>query len=83
MVVLRDSENSEAEFIAERLTVLGLAHGFADGLSSDQLVDLVRDVFSIEKRSSYLAPFEKCVRNGIVEAADFLEDYWKLSELAK
>ena len=83
MVVLRDSENSEAEFIAERLTLLGLAHGFADGLSSDQLVDLAREALSIEKRSSYLVPFEKCARNGIVETADFLADHWKLSELAK
>ena len=83
MVVLRDSENFEAEFIAERLTFLGLAHGFAEGLGSDQLIDLAKDAMSIEKRQMYIAPFEKCMRNGIVEIADFLESHWKLSELAK
>lgn len=83
MVVLRDSENSEAEFIAERLTLLGLAHGFAEGPGSDQIIDLAIDAMSIEKRQMYIAPFEKCLRNGIVETADFLEGHWKLSELAK
>ena len=83
MVILRDAENSEAEYIAERLTLLGLAHGFADGLGNDQLIEWARDALSIEKRQIYLAPFEKCMRNGIVETADFLESHWKLSDLAK
>ena len=83
MVVLRDSDNSEAEFIAERLTLLGLAHGFTEELGSDQLIDLAIDAMSIGKRPMYLAPFEKCLRNGIVETANFLENYWKLSDLAK
>lgn len=83
MIVIRDEENSEAEFIAERLTSLGLAHGFIDGLGSDQLTDLAKDAVSIEKRSMYLEPFERCVRNGISEAADFLENHWKLNERTK
>ena len=83
MVVLRDAENSEAEFIAERLTLLGLAHGLAGDLDSDQLVNLAKDAMAIEKMQKYIAPFENCRRNGIIETADFLERHWKLSELAK
>lgn len=80
MIVIRDPQNSEAEFIAERLSSLGLAHGFSDGLSSSDLAGLAEDVISGGRTSYYLKPFETCIGNGITEAVDYLESHWKLNE---
>lgn len=78
MVVIRDLENTEAEHIAERLSTLGLAHGFSDAMSSQAIADLAEDILSGNRSTYYLSPFENCSRTGIRDAVDFLESHWNL-----
>ena len=83
MLVLRDKRNSEAEFNAEVLIRLGIAHELPNRQSNEDLIKFVRSVTAVESRKIFLEPFERCGRNGIVEAVNFLEDYWGLSRQVK
>jgi UDP-N-acetylglucosamine:LPS N-acetylglucosamine transferase len=83
MLVLRDKRNSEAEFNAEVLIRLGIAHELPNRRSNEDLIKFVTSVTAVESRKIFLEPFERCGRNGIVEAVNFLEDYWGLSRQVK
>ena len=83
MLVLRDKRNSEAEFNAEVLIRLGIAHELLNRQSNEDLIKFVRSMTAVESRKTFLEPFERCGRNGIVEAVNFLEDHWGLSRQVK
>jgi len=83
MFVLRDKRNREAEFNAEVLIRLGIAHELPNRQSIGDLIKFVRSMTAVESRKTFLEPFERCSRNGIVEAVNFLEDYWGLSRQVK
>ena len=77
MIVLRDKENFEAEYIAEKLRKLGLAHFFKNQDESS-IIAQVCEIISPENISKYLDPFELCKLNGIADAASFLSEHWNL-----
>ena len=77
MVVLRDQENFEAEYIAEKLRQLGLAH-FLNSHDEFSIVDKVRTIMSPVNKSLYFDPFERCRLTGIGDAAYFLAKHWNL-----
>ena len=83
MLVLRDKRNSEAEFNAEVLIRLGIAHELLNRQSNEDLIKFVRSMTAVESRKTFLEPFERCGRNGIVEAVNLLEDHWGLSRQVK
>ena len=80
MIVLRDHENLEAEFVAKRLKHLGLAHGGEIISDDEKVINLVGELLSIDKRVAFLKPFTLCKRTGIYDAANFLAQHWRLEE---
>jgi hypothetical protein len=77
MVVLRDQENFEAEYIAEKLRQLGLAH-FLKNQDDFSIVAQVREIISSENKSRYSEPFEQCKITGVGDAVFFLAEHWNL-----
>ena len=77
MIVLRDQENFEAEFIAERLRKLGLAY-FLKNQDEYYMVAQISEIISLENKNKYLNPFEHLKLTGISDAASFLSNHWNL-----
>lgn len=79
IVLIHDSANVEAEFVAARLKKLELAHDCEFDSNESETINLVAKLLSVNKNNSFLKPFASLKKTGINDAANFLVDHWNLT----
>lgn len=79
IVLIHDSANVEAEFVATQLKKLKLAYDCAYESENLEILNLVAELLSVDKNNSFLKPFASLKKTGINDAANFLVDHWSLN----